>query len=324
MFRSFAHAAAVVVSAVYASAALAEEIIVTAIPVALDPNAPERTKVGPLEYRGGLRLASGNAAFGGISGLRLSADGASLLAITDRASWFQSRLVYREGILTGVEHADLAPIRDAAGRPLMPPRADAESLVRVPGGLIAGYERAHRMVHYDVDAEGRPLPDGAYMIKTPPALQDAPINAGLEALTVLANGHLLAISEGLDVGDAFAAWIIAGDVFDELSYVPGAGFNPTDATTLPNGDVLVLERRFTLFERVGRIVRVRAADIVPGARLVGTELARIAPPLQTDNFEAIDAIADPAGGIRLFLASDDNFGALQRTLLLQFWMPADL
>ncbi len=303
---------------------LAEEISVTAIPVALDPNAPERTKIGPLEYRGGLRLASGHAAFGGISGIRVSEDGASLLAITDRASWFQSRLVYRDRFLVGLEHAEMAPIRDAAGRPLMPPRADAESLVRVPGGLIVGYERVHRMVHYDADAAGRPLPDGAYMIKSPPALQDAPINGGLEAMTVLADGHLLAISEALDAGDAFAAWIIAGDTFEALSYVPAAGFNPTDATTLPNGDVLVLERRFTLFARIGRIVRIRAADIVPGARLEGAELARITPPAQTDNFEGIDAIADPQGGIRLFLASDDNFGPLQRTLLLHFWMPADL
>lgn len=307
-----------------ASLAAAEEITLVALPVALNPQDPERTAVGELEYRGGLRLVSGNAAFGGISGLRISADGTQLLAITDRAAWLHSQLVYRDGFLVGMANADISPIRDAAGRPLVPPRSDAESFVRVPGGLIAGYERAHRLVHYEVDAEGRPLPNGAYMLKAPPELLNAPLNGGLEAMTVLADGRLLAITEELETGDGFAGWIIAGDTFEPLSYVAMAGFNPTDATTLPNGDVLVLERRFTLFERAGRIVRIRAADIRPGARLMGAEVARIAPPLQTDNFEGIDAVPDPQGGIRLFLASDDNFGALQRTLLLHFWMPADL
>ena len=170
-----------------------------------------------------------------------------------------------------------------------------------PGAGALGYERAHRLVHYEVDAEGRPLPNGAYMLKTPPQLQNAPNNGGLEAMTVLADGRLLAITEELETGDGLAGWIIAGDTFEPLSYVAMAGFNPTDATTLPNGDVLVLERRFTLFERVGRIVRIRAADIRPGARLMGAEVARIAPPLQTDNFEGIDAVPDPQGGIRLFL-----------------------
>jgi hypothetical protein len=307
--------------ALCSSGARAAEISVIAIPVALDPNNPERTSVGPLQYRGGLRLVSSDIAFGGLSGIRLSADGTRLLAISDRAMWFQTGLRYEQGVLVGLEHADLMPIRDAAGRPLIPPRSDAESFVRVPGGLIAGYERAHRLVHYNVDANGAPSPNGAYMLPSPPELQRAPLNGGLESLTVLADGRLLAITEALDVGDGFAGWIIAGDAWEPLRYVAAPGFNPTDATTLPNGDVLVLERRFTLFERAARILRIRAADIQPGARLVGTELARIAAPLQIDNFEGIDAIADPAGGIRLFLVSDDNFGVLQRTLLLQFWMP---
>ena len=304
-----------------ASAAGAAEIAVTAIPVALDPNNPDRISVGLLQYRGGLRLVSSDAAFGGLSGLRLSPDGTRMLAITDRAAWFQTGLRYEQGILVGLEHADITPIRDAAGRPLLPPRSDAESVVRVPGGIIAGYERAHRLVHYDVDAAGAPLPGGPYILPSPPELQKAPMNGGLESLTVLADGRLLAITEELGDGDGFAGWIIAGEVYEALRYAAAPGFNPTDATTLPNGDVLVLERRFTLFERAARIVRIQAADIQPGARLAGTEVARIAPPLQIDNFEGIDAIADPAGGVRLFLVSDDNFGVLQRTLLLQFWMP---
>ena len=70
-----------------------------------------------------------------------------------------------------------------------------------------------------------------------------------------------------------------------------------------------------------RIVRVRGADIRDGARLEGEEIARLLPPMQVDNFEAIDAVPAPQGGVRIFVLSDDNFGAFQRTLLLQFWMP---
>jgi hypothetical protein len=68
-----------------------------------------------------------------------------------------------------------------------------------------------------------------------------------------------------------------------------------------------------------RIVLLRAADIRPGAALRGTELARLSPPLTVDNMEGLSVREAPDGkGVLLYVISDDNFSALQRTLLLQF------
>lgn len=300
------------------------EIAVAAAPIALDIADAARTAVGPLQFRGALRLSSTHAAFGGVSSLRLSADGRRLLAITDRAAWLRADLLYdANGVLTGAEHFDLTPMLDADGRALVPPRSDAKSLVRKEDGLYVAFERQPRVLRFDAGADGPA--DGARgrPIPLPPDVARIPQNEGLETMTALTDGRLLVVSEGAYQGDAVLGWILAdgGQPSAALRYVPAPGFNPTDAATLPNGDVLVLERRFTVLDRGSRIVRVRAADIRAGARLVGEEIARLLPPVQVDNFEGIDAIADPNGGVRIFLISDDNFSAFQRTLLLQFWMP---
>ena len=47
-------------------------------------------------------------------------------------------------------------------------------------------------------------------------------------------------------------------------------------------------------------------------------------PLTVDNFEGVDFVPRPGGAYRVYILSDDNFSASQRTLLLAFdWRPAD-
>ncbi|MSP21152.1 MAG: hypothetical protein EXQ93_06515 [Alphaproteobacteria bacterium] len=310
--------------ALWIGAADAAEVTVIGTPIDLDFGGAHRTTVGALTYRGGLKLVGNSAAFGGLSALRVSKDGMHVLAVTDRAAWFQMDLLYdTSGMLVGVEHGDLTPMLDVDGKALVPPRSDAESLALVRGAALVGFEREHRVLRFALDANGRPTAARPVIEPTPPAVARAPTNQGLEAMTTLAEGRVFAISEGYLDDGAMLGWILgAGDrPAETVHYVAAPGFNPTDATTLANGDVLVLERRFTIFDRAARIVRLRAADIRDGARLIGEEIARLLPPMQVDNFEGIDAIAAPEGGTRVFLLSDDNFGALQRTLLLQFWMP---
>ncbi len=311
-------------AAVVAADARAAEVTVVATQVTLEFADSPRTTVGALEFRGGLRLSSTNAAFGGLSGLRVSADGARVLAISDRAGWVRAELRYdARGMLTGFAGVDMTPMLDADGRALVPPRSDAEALVLTAAAAYVAFERQPRVLRYDADANGPVAGARGRPEAVPAKIVRVPMNEGLETMTALADGRLLVISEGDFDGGAVRAWILARGArpAEALHYVPAAGFNPTDAATLANGDVLVLERRFTVFDRASRIVRLRAADIRDGARLVGEELARLLPPMQVDNFEGIDAITDPNGGTRIFLVSDDNFSAFQRTLLLQFWMP---
>jgi hypothetical protein len=67
-------------------------------------------------------------------------------------------------------------------------------------------------------------------------------------------------------------------------------------------------------------------------RLIGTSGASearvvdemtMAAPLTVDNFEGIAVVPRATGGIRLYIVSDDNASASQRTYLLGFdWQPA--
>jgi hypothetical protein len=55
---------------------------------------------------------------------------------------------------------------------------------------------------------------------------------------------------------------------------------------------------------------------------VGQVLAELRPPLVGENFEGIAVRRGARGRVLIYLVSDDNFNALQRTLLLQFSLPA--
>ncbi len=67
-----------------------------------------------------------------------------------------------------------------------------------------------------------------------------------------------------------------------------------------------------------RIRRIPLAAIKPGALVDGAPLISADLAYQIDNMEGIGVSRDAPGDTILTLVSDDNFSALQRTLLLQF------
>ena len=141
-----------------------------------------------------------------------------------------------------------------------------------------------------------------------------------EALTVLADGRILALAERLPGGEAgtVRGWIGApdGSAWRAIDYRVEPGFVPVDAAGLPDGGVLVLERHFSwLGGMMSRIVRLDAAAL-DTAMLAGEEIARLAPPLLAENFEAIAVAPASEGGLHVALLSDDNYSPFQRTLLL--------
>ena len=88
--------------------------------------------VGKLRFLGGLDLRSDEPAFGGLSGLSVTADG-RLAAVSDRGHWFTARIVRDDaGRLVGLADGDLGPLRDAQGRRVADEWRDAEALERLP------------------------------------------------------------------------------------------------------------------------------------------------------------------------------------------------
>lgn len=295
--------------------------------VALDRERPDLAEVGALGLRGVIELPDGGGV-GGLSGLWVSEDGRRFAAVSDDGRTLTGRLEYDgSGRLTGAGGFSAARLPLDDGRGQRGRRNDSEELVRLPGGgWLVSFERNHRILRY---AEGTDRPEGTpQRLPTPPGLSDAPSNSGVEALAALPDGGLLAIEEGEDNGTVeHRAWLsraapaAAGD-WQTLTYRTAPRFRPTGAAALPDGGVLVLERRVSLLGGwASRIVRVPAHALRPGAVIEGEELARLEPPLLTDNFESIAVRPGADGEILVYIVSDDNRSPLQRTYLALFALP---
>ena len=320
---SLARAAVVVIvagaAALASDAALGDPIQLSARPVALGPEDRSRQHVGDLEFLGGLALRSDAPAFGGLSGLSVTADG-ELAAVTDRGHWFTARIVRNDaGRLVGLADGEMGPLKDPHGRPVEEAWRDAEALERLPDGdWLVSFERAHRVWRYPAESgglQGRPVPFPA-----PEAIARAPANGGVETLAPLPDGRILMLAQGLKREDgARAGWLVGGGGIEVLGYRTAPNFLPADAAVLPNGDVLVLTRHFTVLggARV-HLERISAGAIGAGALLQGTLVARFQHPLTVDNFEGVAAVQGEDGATLVYILSDDNFNFFQRTLLLLF------
>ena len=97
----------------------------------------------------------------------------------------------------------------------------------------------------------------------------------------------------------------------------------SDTTVLPGGDLVIVERKFGW--TTGLYIRLRRlpiAEIRPGALVDGPVLIEADLGQQIDNMEGI-GVHRAGGETVLTLISDNNFSALQRTLLQQFSLVAE-
>lgn len=301
----------------------ARALEITTFQVDLRPRDPEEMRVGRLVYLGGLVLRSGERAFSGISGLEFVSDGEVLLAVSDRGNWISFRPAFEDGRLSGVSDGMLWPILDYDGQPVTAPAYDAESLSVVDGAAYVGFERRHR-----VDRFLNPMGE-----HNPPAEHFQGIdtfgvrasNGGLEGLTRLDEERLLAFAEVANDDGTMDGWImdIRSGETEMLALLALSPFSLTDLATLPNGDVITLERRFSAFGGVGARLRlIESETIVANALLDGEVLAELGAGFSVDNMEGL-AVRVTDGRTELFLISDDNQNPLQRTMLLAFELVDD-
>jgi hypothetical protein len=168
-------------------------VAVSAVP--LDPRDPAAASVGKLRYLGGVALKARDRRFGGLSGLRVRADGWAL-AVSDAGHWVAFRPVESSGRLTGVADVRIAPLLDAQGRAAAGKAAgDAEALEWLDDGTaIVAFEGDHRLqVYPGVDpARADGLAVRPSRVERPAALRGWPANGGAEAFTELGpSGDLL-------------------------------------------------------------------------------------------------------------------------------------
>jgi hypothetical protein len=295
------------------------------IPVLL-PSEPERTTFGQLRYRSGLVLSSDDPEFGGWSGLWRSAEGLEIVAVSDRAEWLTARAVIRDGRTTGLTDAAVAPILDQNGQALRRGRAwDAEALAIMDGEALVAFERVHAVRRFAWAREG--VRARGVSLSTPAEVHGLPFNQGLEALAVAPRHHplagrIVAIAERARGGDGepTTGWLLGGRQPFAFEVARRDGFDITDLAFLPSGEALLLERRFRLLSGVACRIRRLGPDVFrPGALVEGEVVFAADHSYEIDNMEGIAVHRDPASReLVVSLISDNNFSALQRTILLEF------
>jgi hypothetical protein len=291
------------------------EPLVRAYPVPLQEDQPDRVALDALRFEAGFALGGADPRFGGLSGLWLAPDGHEIVMASDYGTIWRATLEHENDRLIGFagwQVAELGPVAgDADGR------IDAEALADdAAGGLVVAVEGALplRRIARDDPASAEPLPAADDLGEASDG------NAGIEALATLADGRLLALSEGVFAAPGeLEAWLIEDGHVTPLRYLVSDGFVPTGADRLDD-TIYIVERRFSLLDGgfASRIVALDVGQIRQGGPLRGHPLAHLGRPAISENFEGIGVRHGADGRTLIYLVADDNFLPLQRTLLLQF------
>jgi hypothetical protein len=210
------------------------------------------------------------------------------------------------------------------GRPITARGWFDTEAIALDGSLVyVGLERVNQILRFDF-AKGGTRSRGE-VIAVPPPMRKLPNNKGLESLVMVPAGlplagTLIAISErGLDSDGDIVGFLIGGPTPGDFAVRRSNNFDISDAVLLRSGDLLILERKFSLLTGVGiRIRRIALKSLARGATVDGPSIFEADLGNEVDNMEGIDAHVTPEGDTVLTMVSDDNFSMIQRTLLLQF------
>ncbi|HRN85071.1 MAG TPA: esterase-like activity of phytase family protein [Hyphomicrobium sp.] len=282
-----------------------------------------------LAWRGGLVLTSFSEYFGGWSGLRFDAGGKRFVAISDAGLWMTGELAYdQQQRPKALASTRIGPLLALNGKPLRRMRdRDAEALALASGTMSKGtayiaFEQNDRIGIFDVTEKGLGAPR-AY-IQMPDEKRRMRLD-GIEALTVLKGGPrkgaLVAFTENPLRGDkVHRGWLWVKGVPKGFTVTGLGDFSITDAASLEDGSVLLLERRFRWLEGLRiRLRHVAADSFRAGAAVTGEVLLEADLSHEIDNLEGLAVSRGAHGETVITMISDDNFNRfLQRTVLLQF------
>lgn len=272
-------------------------------------------RIGALTPVGAIQLWSRDPAFGGFSALAIN-DGAATL-LSDGGNYVRFAIAGRHLVTRAA-----GSLPDGPGTGWAKESRDTESLTidHERGHAWIGYERANAIWRYSADLRR------TERHVAPGAMHKWPVNGGPESMVRLRDGRFVVISEqARPKGERGLreALIFSGDPTERgtrvarFRYRPPEGYAPSDAAVLPDGDVLVLNRRFSRLRFHAVLVRVRVADLHAGATVGGREIARWGPPLVGENPEGL-AVTRERGRTILWVVTDNDLAWYRPTLLLKF------
>lgn len=265
------------------------------------------------------RLVSGTTLrgshhFGGISDFQVEDETAYLLS--DTAGIFVADVVRSEqGWITGFDHVEGRHLYNQAGDILSKRQGDSESLLLIDDKqALISLERDHRIATFDIH-QGAWYEQEPIFTSKDPVLKD---NNGIEGMARLADGRLIAMSEGKRKDGTAVVYTQKDEGWTERHYTPASSYEVTELATDPRtGDLFVLERAFSRAKGArARLARVSADEAAHAEQLNGVELARLNFFHGVDNMEGMVVERTETGELRVHLISDDNFNEAQRTVIM--------
>ncbi len=287
-------------------------------------------RFGPLEFVGGLEMTSPTRDFGALSAFRFLKAGSDFIGVADTGFWYFGSITHdADKRPSGIQNFRMQQMVDEKGRPIDKKwQVDAEGLAVKDGIATVGFERNHRVAQFKVDPDNMKAPFKQLNFLVP--AHELRQNRGFETVTH-ANpngqheGGLVVVSEkSLDKSGNIYAAIIEGPHKGVFTVKRNGDFDITDGAFLPDGDLLLLERSFSMAGGVKmRLRRIYGESVAKGAVADGPVLMEADMGYQIDNMEGLDVWTRDDGAVMVSLISDDNHSILQRNLYLEFILHKD-
>ncbi|WP_315919057.1 esterase-like activity of phytase family protein [Mesorhizobium sp. SP-1A] len=285
----------------------------------------DEARFGPLEFVGGLEMTAAARDFGGLSAFRFLKPGSEFIGVADTGFWFFGAILRdAEGRPAGIADFSMQQMVDKMGRPIDRKwEADAEALAVKGDVATVGFERDHRVAQFRIDRSDMKGPFRLLDFLVP--VRELRKNRGFETVAYAAadgplKGSAVVVSEkSLDAeGNMFAA-VLDGPRKGVFTVRRSGEFDITDGAFLPDGDLLVLERSFSILGGLRMQMRRLDRDSIGKGRLAdGPVLMQADLGYQIDNMEGLDVWRRGDGATMVSLISDDNQSILQRSLYLEF------
>ncbi|MEP6067156.1 MAG: esterase-like activity of phytase family protein [Paracoccaceae bacterium] len=242
-----------------------------------------------------MNLRAVDPAFGGLSAIEISPDGAQVFLVSDRGGLFRADLSRQNGKLSGI------------------------SVERLPQSLH-GFDSEGLAIGTDgqwfVSLEGRSQVRALPKTRLPrhPDFRKFPGNGGLEALAVDRTGALWTLPETSALQrKPIPIYRYANGRWTKPRMLPRDGlFLPVGADFGPDGNLYILERHLNAFGFRTRIRRITPGQNTPPETLLKTSA------LTHGNLEGIAVWQDAQGRVRLTMVSDNNFKPYLRSEMVEY------